>query len=65
MKFKEGDKVRVKNNVPKEYKAWVGKEGVVEGVKQGMPCPYSVNVDGKVLIFFARELETINENPKI
>lgn len=57
MKFKEGDKVRVKEDSP--YLGVGGKEGVVVEILSSPFAPYEVKVGKGCLQFRARELDLV------
>jgi len=60
MKFKEGDRVRVKENSRIEGGRYAGKEGTVVEIWESQRHPYDVKFDdGSIEYFCAIELEKV------
>jgi len=60
MKFKVGDKVKVRDD-SRAWPEYTGKEAVVTKVLKGFPYPYSVHIEGPryPVWLHANELERI------
>jgi len=62
MKFKQGDKVKVKENSKCAEGSYAGKEGVIKKVIRSLPHPYKVDFEKSLVGFFhANELEKVEE----
>ena len=62
MKFKVGDKVRVKNNSKLDGGKYAGKVGTVEAVCRKVSYPYDVELEGfGIILFCANELEEVKD----
>lgn len=61
MKFKVGDKVKVKDNSKFNAGKYAGKLGAVKEVERGVPFPYYILLDGTSsdMPFLANELEKV------
>jgi len=60
MKFRKGDRIKVKSRSRVEGGAHAGKEGIVESVHRGTKWPYGVILDRgpqTLLLFNAHEIE--------
>lgn len=62
MKFKVGDKVKVKGNSKFRGSLFAGKEGIVKEIERGATYPYWVRFNRDVRRFFpGDELEKLEE----
>jgi len=62
MKFKPGDKVRVKSNSRLGCGEYAGRQGIVVAISSSTKHPYRVQFDGdERCIFHAVELEEVKQ----
>lgn len=59
MKFKEGDRVKVRDSCKIEGGIYAGKQGYIHCIDRGVPYPYEVLLDDdkEPTLFATRELE--------